>query len=117
MASSRAFPHLHPSREVEVPLTYFYIVTLLLGIVAVVHWRRSGQSISRGLGFTFHRWSVGDLLVGLIITSIGMLGIFLAELAAGGIQVIGTRFDPESLLSSTGLIGFGAVFEELLFRS
>lgn len=98
-------------------MTYAYIVTLVLGIVAVVHWRRNGQSVGRGLGFTLQPWALGDFLAGFAIAFIAMLGILLVEMTVDGIRVLGTRFDPASLLGATGQIGLGAVFEELLFRS
>lgn len=43
------------------------ILPLVLGVVAAVQWRRNGQSIRQGFGFTFHGWSLGDFGAGLLI--------------------------------------------------
>lgn len=93
------------------------ILPLVLGVVAAVHWRRHGQSIRQGFGFTFHGWSLGDLGAGLLITFIGMVGIFLVELLLGGIRIVGMQFDEVAITTALRDITVGAVTEELLYRS
>jgi len=98
--------------------TILTVASIILGVVAAVHLRRNGQSIRKGLGYTFHWWSLGDLAAGMLICFLAMLGIFLVELLLGGIRIAGTPFD----LSTLGgenllLLILGAIYEEVLFRS
>jgi membrane protease YdiL (CAAX protease family) len=93
------------------------IISIILAIIAAVHWGRNGQSIRKGFGYTFHGWTLGDLGAGLLITFIAMLGIFLVELLLGGIRVAGVPFDLTTLADNLPLLIFGAVFEEVVFRS
>ena len=94
-----------------------FILPLGLGLVAAVSWRRHGQSIRQGLGFTFHAWSLGDFGAGLLITFGAMVGIFLVEWLLGGIRVTGVQVNPAAIAAALRDITFGAVTEELLFRS
>lgn len=94
-----------------------FILPLVLGVVAAVHWRRRGQSIRKGFGFTFHAWSLGDFGAGLLITFGAMVGIFLVEWLLGGIRVTGVQVNLAAIAAALRDITFGAVTEELLFRS
>lgn len=98
-------------------LLFSIVIPLALGAVAIIHWLRHKQPVGRNLGFTLHWWSLGDLGAGLLISFLAMAGIFLVELAMGWISVAGTQFDQAAISHAFGLIAFGAVYEELFFRS
>lgn len=93
------------------------LLSILLGVVAARDWHRHGQSIYKGFGFTLHPAALGDWAAGLLITFIGMTGIFLVERFLGGIRIVGAPFDWATLADNLSWITFGAVFEEVLFRS
>jgi membrane protease YdiL (CAAX protease family) len=90
---------------------------VLLGIVAIVHWVRTRQSILRGLGLVFKVSILRDLVAGLLITFLGMLGIFLVELLLNVIQVTAQPVDVGRIGSAAGMFVFGAVYEEVFFRA
>jgi len=94
-----------------------FLLPVILGVIAAVHWRRHKQSIRKGFGFTFHWQSLGDLGAGLLITFLGMSGIFLLELALGGIQIENIQFDVSAMRSPLSIMIIGAVYEEFVFRS
>jgi len=93
------------------------ILSIILGIVAARAWRRNGQSIYKGFGFTLHGWSLGDLGAGFLITFLAMVGIFLVELLLGGIRITGTPWAWAGLKANLRLLIIGAVYEEVFFRS
>lgn len=93
------------------------VISIIVAIVAAVHWWRNGQSIRKGLGYTFHWWSLGDLGAGLLITFIAMVSIFLVELLLGGIRIAAVPFDLTTLDDNLPILIVGAVFEEVFFRS
>lgn len=93
------------------------IVSIILGVFAARYWRRNGQSILKGFGFTLHGWALGDLGAGFLITFLAMVGIFLVELLLGGIRIVGTPFAWATLKDKLPLLIFGAVYEEVFFRS
>jgi uncharacterized protein len=89
-----------------------------LGIAAIVRTRRAGGSVLDLMGL---RWTAGalrDLLAGMAITGVAMLGVLLAEL---GLGVITTS--PAAPASPLALLGLGALKlaftfkEELMMRS
>jgi membrane protease YdiL (CAAX protease family) len=93
------------------------LLLIFLGIAAINQWIRNRQSVRKGLGYTFHLWSLGDFWAGMLITAIAMLGIFLVELLLGGIRIVGSPFDITSLGDNFGLIVFFGIVEEFFFRS
>lgn len=93
------------------------LLVLLFGIIAINQWIRNGQSVRKGLGYTFHLWSLGDLGAGMVITAIAMLGIFFVELWLGSIRVVSSPFHFTSLDDKLGLIVFYVIVEEFFFRS
>lgn len=94
-------------------------ISFIFGAVAVAYWLIRGQSVRKGLGFTFNLWSLGDFGAGVLITFIAMVSVFVIELAIGAIRVVGLPFNLSVLLETTALplMLFGAFFEELIFRS
>jgi uncharacterized protein len=93
------------------------ISAIVLGMIAAVHWRRSGQSIRKGFGFTFHWWSLGDFMGGVIIAFIGMTGMFVIELLMGVIQIQGFVPPDSAFLAYIPKFLVLALIEEVLFRS
>lgn len=59
---------------------------LVIGLIAIFHWRRQGRSIVESLGLRWNRRSGADLMVGFAIGALVMLGIFGSELWTGGVQ-------------------------------
>ncbi|MCB0198054.1 MAG: CPBP family intramembrane metalloprotease [Anaerolineae bacterium] len=93
------------------------VLAIILGVVAAIHWWRHGQSIRKGFGYTFHGWSLVDLGVGMLICFIAMVGIFSVEWLLGGIRIVSIPFNLASLDDNLFILIFGAVFEEVFFRS
>jgi membrane protease YdiL (CAAX protease family) len=93
------------------------IAAILLGLIAANHWRKHNQSIRKGFGFTFSWWSIVDIAGGLIIAFLGILGIFLVELALGVIYIKGFFQPDSSLMTNFVTLVVYALLEELLFRS
>src|SRR5580692_2971719 len=58
---------------------------LVIGLIAIVHWRRHGRSLVECLGLRWDRRAAADLAVGVAIGAGVMVGIFGCELWAGGI--------------------------------
>lgn len=99
-------------------LTFFmYNTAFILGALAAGYWFLRGQSIRKGLGFTFHWWSIGDLIAGVLITGIAMAGIFLVEWLIGAIRVTGFAMNWDALQQGFRLQSTVAPFEEILSRS
>lgn len=93
-----------------------FIVAPVLGIVAIVVWARSGRPVLANLGVKITRWSVADLLIGVAITSLAILGVFLVELALGVVTPAPAPYDTNLFLGTLGTIAVNAAVEELLFR-
>jgi membrane protease YdiL (CAAX protease family) len=91
--------------------------SILLGVAAVIQWRRSGVSIRKGFGFSFHWWSLGDFMGGFMIAFIAMIGIFLVELLLGVIHIWGFVPPGSDFLADIPNLLIYAMIEEVLFRS
>ncbi len=98
-------------------LSFMWNTALIAGALAAGYWFLRGQSIHKGFGFTLHWWAVVDLLAGMLITTIAMLGIFLVLLAAGGIRMVSVQLDAQTLLKEAQGQMYLAPFEEILSRS
>jgi uncharacterized protein len=94
-----------------------FVIAPVLGIIAIFTWARSGQPVFANLGFTVTRWSVPDLLVGFVITSIAILSVFLIELALGVITVAPAPYDLNIFLTTLADVAANASIEEVFFRS
>lgn len=92
-------------------------LALGFGVVAIGLWLWQRQSVRKGLGFTFHWWSLGDLVGGAMIALVAMTGIFLVELLLGSIRIVGFSWDLLALGRTAGWFIYGAFFEEFIFRS
>ncbi|MCB0090168.1 MAG: CPBP family intramembrane metalloprotease [Caldilineaceae bacterium] len=93
------------------------VLSLILGVWAAIYWWRNGQSVHKGFGFTFGASALGDFAAGLLITFIGMLGIFLVELLLGVIRITGIGLLPDVFIRGLTLFTIGAIYEEILFRA
>jgi len=58
---------------------------LVIGLIAIVHWRRQGRPLVECLGLHWDRRAAADLAIGLAIGACVMFGIFGCELWTGGI--------------------------------
>jgi len=58
------------------------------GALAIRHWRAQGKPVLRGLGLGWDRRARRDLIAGVAISSLAMLGIFAVEAAAGAIATM-----------------------------
>jgi len=61
------------------------VAALGFGALAIRHWRAQGTPLLRGLGLACSARAGRDLLAGIAIASLAMLGIFLIELAVGAV--------------------------------
>lgn len=93
------------------------ILPLVMGIVAVLHWRRNQQPVHKGFGLVRNGVVMRDIGAGLLIPFIAFLAIFLILLLIGAIQVTGTRFDVGMLGSNIAIFIIGGIFEEILYRA
>jgi membrane protease YdiL (CAAX protease family) len=86
------------------------------GALAIRHWRAQGRPVLRALGLGWDRHAGRDLLAGVAIAGLAMLGIFTIEAALGAI----TRSPQQQSLGELGgwLLGKAAasVKEEILMR-
>jgi membrane protease YdiL (CAAX protease family) len=89
----------------------------LCGLVAVVYWVVRGQNPVKGLGLWPHGWMIIDLIAGVGISFMALLGIFLIEWLLGGIRIDGAEFDTAALLSAAQSAALSAGFEEFVRRS
>jgi len=89
----------------------------ILAAVAAGYWFLRGQSIHKGFGFTLHWWAIVDLLAGMLITSIAMVGIFLVEWAIGGIRIVSVQLDVATLVAGAHNQLLTAPWEEILHRA
>ncbi len=55
------------------------------GALAIRHWRAQGTLVLRGLGLAWNVRAGRDLLAGIAIAALAMLGIFLIEVAVGAV--------------------------------
>jgi uncharacterized protein len=94
-----------------------FVLAPVLGIIAIVVWRRRGQPVIANLGFRVTRWTIPDLLVGFAITALAILGVFLVELGLGVITVESAPYDFSTFLSTFADIAANAAIEEIFFRS
>ena len=88
------------------------------GALAIRHWRKQGTPIVRGLGLGWDRGAGRDLVAGIAIASLAMLGIFAVEAAAGAITTSALP-QPQSMRElGSWLLGKAAasVKEEILMR-
>ena len=94
-----------------------FVLAPVLGIIAIVVWRRRDQPVLANLGFRVTKWTIPDLLVGFAITGLAILGVFLVELALGVITVESAPYDVSTFLATFADIAANAAIEELFFRS
>lgn len=96
---------------------FMWNTALMLGALAAGYWFLRGQSIHKGFGFTFHWSALLDLLAGLLITTIAMVGIFLVLLAIGSISVVSVQVNTAALGQEAYSMLLGAPFEEIVSRA
>ncbi len=94
-----------------------FIVAPALGILAIVMWVRRGQPVIANLGFKVTRWTIPDFLVGVAITAVAILGVFLVELGLGVITVAPAPYDLNTFVATFADIAANAAIEEIFFRS
>lgn len=94
-----------------------FVLAPVLGIIAIVVWRRRDQPVLANLGFRVTRWTIPDLLVGFAITALAILGVFLVELGLGVITVESAPYDLSTFLATFADIAANAAIEEVFFRS
>jgi membrane protease YdiL (CAAX protease family) len=94
------------------------VAALGFGAYAIRHWRKRGMPVLRGLGLHWDAHAGRDLIAGTAITSLAMLGIFVAEYALGGLRVAPL---PQLSLGEFGMWFVGkaaaSLKEEVLMRS
>jgi membrane protease YdiL (CAAX protease family) len=73
------------------------LAALGFGALAIRHWRARGTPVLQGLGLAWNARSGRDLMAGIAIAGVAMLGIFLIELAAGAITTSPRRQSWEEL--------------------
>lgn len=61
------------------------VAALGFGALAIRHWRSQGKPVWRALGLAWDRRAGRDVVAGVAIASLAMLGIFAIECAAGAI--------------------------------
>lgn len=61
------------------------VAALGFGALAIRHWRAQGRPVLRGLGLACSARAGRDLMAGIAIASLAMLGIFLIEVAVGAV--------------------------------
>jgi membrane protease YdiL (CAAX protease family) len=82
------------------------------GVYAIRHWQRNGQPVLAMLGLRWDRTAPLDLVAGVAITTMAMVGIFAAELTLGA---IGTGPAPRSSapdLALMALVKLAHTFKE-----
>jgi len=90
---------------------------VLLGRIAVRHWRAQGRAVGDSLGLRWDRASAVDLGAGLVIAAVAMAGIFGCELLQGAITyTAGTpaAAPPRLQVAVVGIVS--ACTEELVNR-
>lgn len=92
-------------------------LAFIAGALAAGYWFLRGQSIHKGFGFTIHWWSLGDLLAGMVISTIAMVGIFLVLWAIGGVEVSGMQMNAELLITKARDQALIAPWEEIVSRA
>jgi membrane protease YdiL (CAAX protease family) len=94
------------------------VAALGFGAYAIRHWRKRGVPVLRGLGLHWATYAGRDLMAGMAITSLAMLGIFAVEYALGGVRVTAL---PQLSLPEFGIWFIGkaaaSLKEEILMRS
>lgn len=94
------------------------VAALGFGALAIRRWRAQGRPVLDGLGLRWDRAAGRDLLAGIAIAGLAMLGIFLVEAALGAIATPGLRPQSAAELGSWFLGKAAAsVKEEILMRS
>ncbi|MCA1248068.1 CPBP family intramembrane glutamic endopeptidase [Massilia sp. MS-15] len=93
------------------------IAALGFGALAIRHWRAQGTPVLRGLGLAWNRQAGRDLMAGIAIATLAMLGIFAVEAALGATTASGLRQQSLGELGSW-LLGKAAasVKEEIIMR-
>lgn len=61
------------------------IAALGFGALAIRHWRAQGTPVLRGLGLEWNARAGRELMAGVAIAGLAMLGIFLVEVALGAV--------------------------------
>lgn len=94
------------------------VAALGFGALAVRHWRAQGRPVWRGLGLGWERSSGRDLVAGIAIAGLAMLGVYLLEAAMGAITTSALRRPPSVEELGSWLLGKAAasVKEEILMR-
>jgi hypothetical protein len=94
------------------------VTAVILGWIAISHWRRQRLPIIEGLGLRWEHDSICDLLAGMAIAAFAMLGIFVSELWSGNISRGAiTAASGLSSWQATLLMIFTAPEEEFVNRS
>jgi uncharacterized protein len=93
-----------------------YLVALMLGAFAAVTWRRRKQPLLAGFGLAVDRGTLPDIGVGLLITTMAMIGILAVLLIAGGIQVTRDTFAPANALGFGLFLVLQGILDETMMR-
>jgi membrane protease YdiL (CAAX protease family) len=93
-----------------------YGIALAFGQFAVTRWRRQGTPVRAGLGLTFGRGSVADIVAGFAITTAAMVAILLVERWLGGIKVTRGPFNGWAALPIALFLLVDGFIEELFMR-
>jgi uncharacterized protein len=94
-----------------------FVVAPVLGIIAIVVWVRRRQPVFANLGFKVTKWTVPDFLVGVAITAVAIVAVFLVELGIGAITVTPAAYGSGTFLATFGEIVANAAVEEVFYRS
>jgi membrane protease YdiL (CAAX protease family) len=92
-------------------------IAAAFGVIAIRHWRSQRRSVTEGLGLRWDRHAAIELLAGLAITAIVMLGIFGCELGLGAIARSPNLMAAKPpILQMTLFLAGSAFAEELIDR-
>jgi membrane protease YdiL (CAAX protease family) len=94
-----------------------FVLPLVLGGYAIVHWWRARQNIVVGLGLGGGWWIPADIVSGFAICVLSIAGIFAVELALGVIAASWAPASPQALLDDLDQLVLAALLEEVLYRS
>lgn len=94
-----------------------YVAAIGLGAFATRSWRRRGLSVSRGYGFIGARMGALDFCVGVLISAVAIVGIYLVEQQLGATRLVAVAPDFAALGGVLALLLVMAALEEFLFRS
>lgn len=92
------------------------VAAIGFGALALRHWRAQGTPILRGLGLDWDRRAGRDLVAGITIASLAILGIFTIEAAVGAITTSALQGSWKELGSWFLGKAAASVKEEVLMR-